>query len=139
MQAEAFEAITGVPLSGHALTQARLPLRYGGLGMLSCESIRLGTFVASFFFTMSRAQTLLQMQTELLLVSTSILTALRNLRPLLAELPTTCHRTFLTTFSPFHCCNDTVLVTMSCYHSAIGWERAIRHPQHMVAEVTVRL
>ena len=87
-QAEAFEAITGVPLSGHASTQARLPLRYGGLGMSSCELIWPGAFVASFFFAMLRAQTLLQMQ-DLLLVSTSILTALRDLRPLLAEAPTT--------------------------------------------------
>ena len=89
MQAEAFEAITGVPLSGHASTQARLPLRYGGLGMSSCESIRLDAFVASFFFAMSRARTLLQMHPDLLLASTSISTALHDLRPLLAEVPTT--------------------------------------------------
>ncbi len=89
MQAEAFEAITWVPLSGHASTQARLPLGYGGLGMSSCESIRLGAFVASFFFAMPRARLLLQMQPDLLLVFTSILTALCDLRPLLAEVPTT--------------------------------------------------
>ena len=88
MQAEAFEAMTRVPLSGHASTQARLPLRYGGLGMSSCESIQLGAFVASFFFAMSRARTLLQMQPELLLVSMSILSGLCDLRPLLAEVPT---------------------------------------------------
>ncbi len=88
MQAEAFEATTGIPLSGHASTQARLPLRFGGLGMSSCESLRLGAFMASSFFALSRTRTLLNLQQELLLVSGSVLTALRVLRPLLAEVPT---------------------------------------------------
>ncbi len=60
-----------------------------GFGMSSCELIRLGTLIASFFFAMSRARTLLQMQPELLLVSMSILTAICDIRPLLAEMPTT--------------------------------------------------